>query len=472
MAYFYVKNGGTATGDTGRSATQRTGLWNATLTEFYDNLEDAGDATTPPTDGDIICLSHLANSSWATTGTLTIGNAGTSGAAGLMITSVDNANQDQYLPGAIQTITATEDIAFALSGIMAGVFLTCGKRIISNGNCRNWRFIDSTLKTGVSTNDLLLQSDGAYWELINTDVDFTADNNGVSAGIYVENASTFIMRGGAILFAAATSWQYLSKGSGANGGFNLLFIGVDLSGVETALVQGLTVPFSNDTVTLKCIGCQMFAGVPIWLAAPQMIAWRVELFNSDDATASAYHRFYVGDGAGSAENNDATYVTTGPTWYEGSVHSSIEVVTTTLTSHIHPFRFELPAQYVDLSQAASNAITVDLVTDLTLTNTDIAAFLMYPDGTTVVVANWVTSGKTVGAGNFGVDPLAAGTTLPASALGAGDWTGEPVSPNFYKLVLDTSGDAGQAAAVSIRIEVYKPSIAAGKLFIHPLIALS
>ncbi len=38
--------------------------------------------------------------------------------------------------------------------------------------------------------------------------------------------------------------------------------------------------------------------------------------------------------------------------------------------------------------------------------------------------------------------------------------------------LDTTGDAGQAGVCSIRIEVYKPSIASGDLFIHPLIITS
>ncbi len=38
--------------------------------------------------------------------------------------------------------------------------------------------------------------------------------------------------------------------------------------------------------------------------------------------------------------------------------------------------------------------------------------------------------------------------------------------------LDTSGDAGAATVCSVRIEVYKASIASGDLFIHPLITTS
>jgi hypothetical protein len=139
---------------------------------------------------------------------------------------------------------------------------------------------------------------------------------------------------------------------------------------------------------------------------------------------------------------------------------------------VEPFIFDLPAQYIDLSDTASDVLTLDLVTDLTLTDTEIAAFIQYADGTTIVQSNGLTTGKTVGTGNLGIDPLAAGSTLAASALGAGDWTAEPASPNFYKLELDTTSDAGQACVVSVRIAVFRASIAAGKLFIHPLITAS
>jgi hypothetical protein len=86
----------------------------------------------------------------------------------------------------------------------------------------------------------------------------------------------------------------------------------------------------------------------------------------------------------------------------------------------------------------------------------------------------ITSGQTAGAGNIGVDPIGNGTALATSALGAGDWTGEPASPFFYEMELDTSVDAGQASGLTVRIEVYKASIdgTTNKLFIHPLLTLS
>ena len=48
MAYYYVKNGGTATGDAGRYATQQTGSF-ATLgtANYYNDIITAIAATTP-----------------------------------------------------------------------------------------------------------------------------------------------------------------------------------------------------------------------------------------------------------------------------------------------------------------------------------------------------------------------------------------------------------------------------------------
>lgn len=474
MAYYYVKNGGTATGDGGRATVQRTGLWNSTLTEYYDNVEDAVGATTTPGDSDYILISHLATSSWSLASTLTFNASGTSGDPGLQIISVDNANQENYLPGASQTSTHTSnDFKFGLSGLVQGVSLTSGNTIGSNSNCRFWRFVDSTLKLGDNNSDLLLTStDGAYWELLNSTLDFTTDPSGVSGGIQIDNACTLVMRGGSVPHNLSSSWRYLTKGDGANGGATMIFDGVDLSTIDTALINGVTLPFSNDTFLLKIIGCKMATSYTVFNNAPLLPQWRTEIYNSDDATSDNYHHFYIEDGTGVVENNDATYVTATKSWYEGSAKSSIEVITTSITSHVYPLRFELLAQYVDLSSTSSDVLTVNLVTDLTLTDTDLAAFLKYSDGTTAVIANWVTSGKTVGTGNFGIDPLSAGTTLATSSLGAADWTGEPASPNFYKLELDTTGDPGQACVVSIYIEVYKPSIAAGSLFIHPLLTVS
>jgi hypothetical protein len=470
MAYYYVKNGGTATGDGGRTGTQRTGAWNATASEYYDNIDDCVGATTEPTDGDYIFISDVASSSFTLAADLIINGSGTAGDAGLQIISVDDTAQDEYKPGAVQTSTTTSrQFTFAYQGLMAGVSLVSAEHIGAVTTGKIWRFIDCTLKFGDGSGKLLSAGDTVWWDFLNCTLDFSADTGGAAGAITLANGSRITMRGGSVIYDAGISTPNLLSGGGGNGGQYGYFEGVDLSDIRGNLLSGVTSAGTHDAAHLELHNCILDSGVSFMA---KLMRWhRIELYNSDDVTGDDLHRFHIEDWCGKATNNDATYVTATETWYEGSVKSSIEVYTESDCSHVSPFIFELPSQYVDLSQAASDVITLDLVTDLTLTDTDIAAFLMYPDGTTAVQGNWVTTGKTVGTGNFGIDPLGAGATLSTSALGAGDWTAEPASPNFYKLQLDTTGDAGQACVVSIRIEVYKPSIGAGKLFIHPIISL-
>jgi hypothetical protein len=476
MAFFYVKNGGTATGDGGRATTARTGTWNATASEYYDNIEDALGATTDPRDGDQILISDLAASSWSPAGDVVINGSTSSAAdgAGLQVVSVDNANQDQYKPGASQEIThASRQYTFNFNGLIAGVTLISADHIGSDTACKCWRFIDASLTPGDGGKDIIIGvAGGAHWLLENTDIDMTQDQTGVAGSILIGNGGRLVMYGGSIPYHASASSHNLFGPGYADGGASADLYGVDLSTVETNLINGLTSAASHDCVNVRLFNCKLNSGITFFSAQPVTSRHRLEIFNTDDDTSADYHRFHIEDGSGSAKNNDVTFVTATEAWYESADKSSIEVVTSATCSHVEPFIFDLPAQYIDLSDTASDVLTLDLVTDLTLTDTEIAAFIQYADGTTIVQSNGLTTGKTVGTGNLGIDPLAAGSTLAASALGAGDWTAEPASPNFYKLELDTTSDAGQACVVSVRIAVFRASIAAGKLFIHPLITAS
>ena len=457
---------GTNTGatDTSFASAQTGAMTSITASSVYDNLESAIDGASPSS-GDIIYIADDHSASY-TSGTITI-NSGFRNAAGMIIASVDAANVDQYKPGAAE-ITTSNGIVLQGVGIIAGVsFQNDDNVIVGSTNCI-WRLQDLTLTTGVGGNDapVTLNQDGAVMTLINVDIVFS----GISNEIFLSNGSMFTMIGGSIGGSAAVN---VFGDMASNGGCTVKLKGTDLSTQSGTLVL-LGTATATDACNFLFDSCKLHASVTMNNTLTHS-GELVESFNSDDSTSDDYWRFYVATGCGSVQNNDAAYVTATETWYEGSVKSSMEVTTTAICSKASPFAFELPAQYVDLSQEASDVLTLELTTDLTLTDTDIAAFLVYPDGTTAVQPNWVTSGKTVGTGNYGIDPLAAGTTLTTGALGAGDWTGEPTSPNFYKMVLDTSGDAGQATAVSIRIEVYKGGaspITAGKLFIHPLLTLS
>lgn len=467
MAYYYVKSGGTATGDGGRYVSQKSGSWATAFTatsEYYGTLEAARSATTAPNGGDYVLVSDLHDATY--TGSQIDFSSG-SEAASLSLVSVDDANCDVYKPGAKEALTGTTAsyYRFDYNVLVAGFDLETKQNILrANNNLRGLMVRDCTLRPDTTNDRAMYTTVGpAFITFINVDV---IPNTGNANVIYnASNGGVFNWYGGTL----GTNVNRVFENNATDGGtFNIK--GVDLSVATNTLLHWNNPPYGRAVFNSCKLGVGITlhntgGGIPISTA-------EFEMYNCDDATGGDYHRFHYETGAGVAKNNDATYVTATEPWNEGSVKSSIEVTTTSRCNHALPFSFELISQYVDLAQVGSDVLTIELVTDLTLTDTDIAAFLVYPDGTTPVNAHWITSSGSTVAGSYAVDPLAAGTTLTTGALGAGDWTGEPVSPNFYKMVLDTSGDAGQAAAVSIRIEVYKPSITAGKLFIHPLLTLS
>ena len=462
--HIYVSNVvGTNTGasDTSKAAQQTGNITSMTASDVYDNLGSAV-AGANPSDGDTIYVVDNHAAAHNNGASITFNSSGSLTGSGLVIVSVDNANIENYKPGASEELNDTQDdFLLANNGLIAGLTLKTADNVLYQSSAdTEWLLQDTTLNMSISTGDAGFQiTSDSMAHLINTTINASgAGNNPLTVG----GSSVLHWDGGGLTGTTTTGDLATLAQSGV-----IYFNGVDLSTHSGTLLTGPSSTANNVLFRLK--HCKLNASVTLHGTLISR-RHRFEMFNCDDGTD--YHRFYIADGTGSAKNNDATYVTAGDSWYEGSVNSSVEVTTTSLCSHVYPFSFTLLSQYVDLSSAASDKLTIEITTDQTLTDTDIAAFLYYPDGTTAVQANWVTSGKTVGTGNYGVDPLAAGTTLTTSALGAGDWTGEPTSPNFYVLELDTSGDAGQSGVVDIRIEVYKPSIAAGELFIHPLLTLS
>jgi len=456
---------GTNTGATDTSqASQQTGnITSMAAGDVYDNIESAI-AGCSPGDGDTVYCTNNHAASYAAATDVIINDGGTTGGTGLIIVSVDNTNVENYLQGASEDNTAGSDFLLEAVVTVYGVSFTTDDdviRIQTQGSIVGIK--DATLTSGLATDlCVALRADGAQCQLVNVDMVTTS-----AAGIVVDGGSTLVWQGG-----STTSITDLILASGAGGGGNIFIEGVDLSSVSGNLMPTHTLT-NHDSTLVVLRSCKLHASVVLPAAASQKSTnHRFEMYNCDDGTSDDYHRFYIADGSGTAQNDDGVYVNDTTTWYEGTVKSSILVNTSSTCSKLQPFIFTLPAQYIDLSQAASDVVTLDFVVaggSWTPTDTEIAAYLVYPDGTTAVTPRWIADGKTVGAGNLGIDPLAAGSTIASSSLAAGDWTGEPASPGFYKFEFDTSSVAGQATAVAIRVEVYEPS---QTMYLHPLITAS
>lgn len=474
VRHFYVSSvHGTNTGttDTSYASAQTGAMTTLTNTNVYDRLGRVAAITVPPTDGDIIYVADNHSVAYDNLTDPIFNSAGTSRSIGLSIISVDASNINVYKPGATEELNdGNDDYRFSKSGILAGLDLKTGDEVFYQSDFdSSWTVQDTTLRVFTGGLDLAVRSgaSGGRTDLINVDIVTGASNNNV---LLVGNNSVLNWYGGTLSGVVTTGDFFNSIIVG-----DVDIVGVDLSNHSGTLMKSTT--NTSDRSYLRLYNCKLNSAVTLHGTLYSLVH-RFEMYNCDDDTGDAYHRFYIADGAGSVSNNDVTYVTATESWYEGTDKSSLEVKTNASCSHIYPFIFEVPAQYVDLSQTSSDKLSLDILVDntaVTLTDTDIAFFLIYPDDTTSVDAHWLTTGKTVGTGNYGTDPLAAGTTLTnTGGLTDASWTKSisDVNATQYRIDLDTSTNAGKATALSIRIEVYKPDIAAGELFIHPLLTLS
>lgn len=468
--YFYIKNQtgvhtGTATGENGVTTTARTGTWNTSTADFYQDMETMeNQVTTLPTDGDFVLISHLSDTDYSgiaqdanfiNTGISTYG-------AGVHILSVDNANQENYKKGAYADCSTTDrDFTLKGSGIWAGVDVRTGDNAIHAIGAEGiWQIMDCKITADGSLDVCVrVSGDGKQMHLYDVDLEV---GNATADPFYIHNNGIVTWTGGAL--TGATQPDFLLQSFGVNGGGQLYIDGVDLSLFDGQIYENQQVADDNCIVRLR--NCQLNSSVTLY--GTLLPHSRFEMFNCDDSTGGGLHRFVVADGSGEATNNDSIYVTANPAFFEGSSKSSIKVTSTSSCTSVLPFRFELPTRYIDLSQSASDLVYINIITEASLTDADISFRMIYPDGTTSVTPRHV---KVVdnNSGEAWRNPLGSGTALNTTgALGAGDWTGEGAltTPNYYRVELDTSSVAGSAFAPIIKVEVYTASIT---LYIDPVL---
>lgn len=451
---------GTNTGGSDTSyASQQTGaMTSLTAGNVYDNIGSAI-AGASPSNGDTIYVADNHNASYDNTTDVVIV---------CDVISVDASNIENYKPGASENLTdTTDDFRIGGSGdlTLAGLTLETGDNTLQvNGVGETYTVQDCTI-IGDTAGDYVVFCAGDSTKLRFVNVDIQGNNDTVYC-MYLDDCN-LEWYGGSI----STITNVILAGAFVN----TLIVGVDISPVTNLVLSLDSVDTPNHYIFNQCT-LNSSVTIPTITGNCQ----KIELYNCDDTTSDNFHRFIIRDYYGKAVNNDSTYVTNTKAWsYDGSTKSSIEVTTTANCSHSAPFVFELPAQYIDLSSTFSNTIYIDLITThataaLDLTNTDIAVFLNYPDSASAVTSNWVTSGKTVGTGNYGTDPLSSGDALTNDGgLGADDWTGETGDVNYYRIAIDTSTDPGLETLVIPRIEIYNNSIDGTnyKLFIHPIMSV-
>ena len=335
--YYYIKKGGLATGDAGRSATKRTGSFAAMGTSaYYDNIYDvfAGAVpTTAPAPNNEILISDLHLHNYLVDTSLGVTDD-------IKLYSVDDANAENYKRGAAET------------GTGSGVDITC-----MSGKRTSWEGI--SIETGIGTllirgvttytshswSDCELKTDsagavGAHHEGVHynfQDVDIVTTNAGYD-GLRLSKGTSVYMRGGSV-----------SDGIGGNStDFFLTNAGdciLDLMGVDikaAALISGGSTYNVDGLITR----CKLASGlVTSTSASRESMRGRGIIWRSCDI-GDGYHYFKHDREHGVIDEDTAIYRTAGAT-YDGTNGFSAEMVAEATAEHATPLEFELYNGWID-----------------------------------------------------------------------------------------------------------------------------
>ena len=411
MAYYYFKAGGTADKlgtDNGRTTTKRTGAWSGTTTDYYDSLYDvfAGDKPTiAPVAGDYILCSHLHSNAHTVSTTVSV-------VSGVIIMSVDNANQENYLKGATEGTTTYD--TYKLLSVNAstlysrGVNYSVGSHFYLNQEGCSYFFEDCDVSMiHVSASTIQTYGYATYLSLTNVALDMSA---GV-ASLQMGRGSIIHWRGGS-LTADITSTKLIQVDGQSGGEF--LVEDVDLSVLSKDILDA-ALRTADDDVNVILRRCKISSGQVITTGSKTGFYATPATMESCD-TGDGYHYYsYVWDN-GEVSEDTAIYRTLGST-YDGTNGFSSELISTALASHSKPLVGAYTPFYVDVD-------TGDYTTDITFT----AHFVV--DGSATALNSdevWLEVEYTDGLDNaLGVvvttkaDPLATGTApTTETAL----WTG-------------------------------------------------
>lgn len=396
MAFFYVKTGGTATGDAGRATSQRTGSFASMgAAAYYASITGAIAATTPPVAGDFIFCSDAHSGSVATL----------SVPASINIVSVADTNCDQYSAGASESGGANNAFyncaaggvnsftGMTLTGGNSGLFLrsAAGGTLIVNGG---------VLNAGGSGDMIFSDVSGGTLEI--NDADLIFQN---SPAMRLGQNSRTVFRG---CFSTGTARAKLC--SALADGCSLEFYDTDVSQLLTANIFD-DVSTSVGRYALKMRRCKLPASFAAFDATPLIASYEIDIAAcSNPATPdhNAYHYFYYASPLGEVEEDITTYLSA---TYDGSNGFSALFSSGAKCTRHAPLRYLLgviPAQ--DLTSAKT--ITVDVTSDAGLTDNDIWIEVVRPDSTDNALGK---IGSTQNA-----DLVAPGSALPT--VGAGTWT--------------------------------------------------
>lgn len=440
MSYFYVKSSLGTCVNTDGALTKQTGAFGSgslTAGNVYSTLNSAitnGGAGA----GDFIMVS--VNHAESTSSTVIVGP--TSGDYIYIISVSDTACETPTKHDGTVQINSTGNNSISGRVSMWGVYMKSTARTYATSVAGSqFRFVNGKIEsTMVGEGFFRLFRDALGFELIDSEL------AGTSAGLVTaSNNVSFYIRGctttgitGPLIPAVPID------------GMTMAFVGCDLSSVTGDLGPSAGAsPSGNGAIHFTYQDCKTSASATLFPVTLENLRHQVTFVRcSDDSTASEYQFAHASYG-GTAEEDTAIYrdetVAIGGSSQKMSikVDTSIDLNATVST----PFMFELPARWAVLSAASTDTLRIYVACANALTDVDIWADVIYPDGTNKQTPNYLSSQN--------ADPLGSGTALTTdsgstwkASSGASDYTG-----NEYYIDLDTSADVGADCSPLIRIYV-------------------
>lgn len=346
MAFYYVKSGGTATGDAGRETTARTGAFGATST-YYDSIYDVFTGaipTTAPVAGDEIYCSHLHNKTYtSSTNLMSVSNT--------VCISVDDANQENHLAGAKESTSGTSSSLtlcvgntkkYAYYGMS---FISTSHIFFANGSEVHTCFYDCLFELATALRNLYATGDGHSIVLYNPTFTFSGSTTTNSADNRYGNHLTII--GGSI----TTASTMLVRAQGDAGSVTIID-DFDASAMASS-AELINIDFaSDDNVYAKVSRCELPTGGVICTATNLLPGLNAEGNSLKVGTGGSKNHLQAEYGSGSVTDDTAIYRTAGSA-FEDTVNFSIDLTTNADASYDRPLRYKVATFYVDTNDYTS-----------------------------------------------------------------------------------------------------------------------
>lgn len=453
MSFYYVKNGGTATGDAGRYASQQSGSFAALgASGYYNDISDAINATTSPIAADFINFSDLH----VISGTDNPAYVGLDGST-YYIVCVDDANIDAARTsgnrGSEQN-TGQTDITFT-NAFASGLHVISADNITFVGS--NVVYDCELEVTGGNDIAVSPSGDGANVKLIGVTINCSSVGTTNLRPMTCSGGGTINMVGGAVITASA-GLQTLTHESFVNGGGAITLKGVDLTAVTGTLIANVgSSNLNDDTIDVRMDMCKIASGVAFTNETFKSHSNRALFTRCSDSSASAEHQYHLHAFGGDVDDDSTIRRAEDPAFEDSGVTISYKIVTNSDASIGSPLWFDFPnPRWAALSSAGADTLRLHIASTATLTDVDFRVELIYPDGTNRQTPNFFSTGpSTVG----GVtDLMAAGTELTTDS--GSDWrdgASALTGHNEYILDIDTSGDVGADTVPVVRVYITKAS---------------